>query len=156
MKTKFIVFAMFFFCCLAAPIQAESYFLLQQYDEEVFHPYPGYTSLDPQTEGFSEPRFRQRFFLNLELPPFEFDHVLLPLILIRFDVRIRGRSPEKSGHFDPLSIDMGGGLIWGFGNWSFTIFGSSEHFFNIKNDPGGGYNYAELRYDIPFSRSTTK
>ena len=116
MKTKSIVLATFFFFCLTVTVQAESYFLVRQYDDAVFHPYPGYTSLDPQTEGFSEPKFRQRFILNLELPPFDFDHALLPLILIRFDVRIWGRSDENSGHFNPLSIDMGGGAIWRLGN----------------------------------------
>lgn len=152
MKAKSIVLAMLFCCCFAAAARAESFILFRQYDRDVFHPYEGYTLDDTRIGGF-RPTFRQRFTLNLELKPFA--HIALPGILVRFDVKLReSAGSDEPGHFNPLSTDMGGGALWKFGNWVFTIFGSSEHFFNGESN-GQSYNYAEVKYIISWPWRTT-
>ena len=145
MKVKSVMLVMLFCYCFAAAAQAESFMLFRQYDRDIFYTYEGYTLDDTQTGGF-RPTYNKRFILNLELRLFS--HVALPDILIRYDVKIReSGGSDEPGHFNPLSIDMGGGAFWKFGNWIFTIFGSSEHFFNAE-DHGQGYNYVELKYII--------
>ena len=116
----------------ALPAAAEplSYIELQWYDRPIADP-PAHI-LVPQP-GFIEvgrPRTQADFFYRLRVDV----HLEFPVVaawpwlraLARTQTLVRGPGSEL-GHFNPVSVDLGGGLVLDFEPWTISLLASSKH-----------------------------
>lgn len=72
--------------------------------------------------------YRWRLLLNLESAPLEGAPWLR--LLARIEILSR-RASDEPGHFEPLTSDLGGGLVLARGAWSLRLLLSSRHCMDV-------------------------
>ncbi|MDH4225889.1 MAG: hypothetical protein OEW12_09610 [Deltaproteobacteria bacterium] len=124
----------------------QSYVAFRYYDRPLFYPYEGYTADHKSTPGGKagfDPTYRYRAMVNLELG-------MTPLLengyaLVRVDVKLRQPSETEVAHFNPLAVDMGGGMLFRLPLMDVVGFWGNEHYFNDETHIRD-YGYLEVRH----------
>jgi hypothetical protein len=86
--------------------------------------------------------YRWRLLLHLESAPLE--GVPWLRLLARIEILSR-RASDEPGHFEPLTSDLGGGLVLARGAWSLRLLLSSRHCMDVLCD-GDAYNSLTVRW----------
>ena len=121
-------------------LQAESFVLLRWNDRRVDD---GWDRFKERTIGY-----RYSLLINLELNPFKSEEFVVPKILILNEFRLYGRLKNEIGHFEPLNIDSGGGLIFENQKTEVRVVFTSKHYLGEFYAETQSYNYVTLKYSF--------
>ena len=85
---------------------------------------------------------RLRGFGRIEMPSLSVGPVVP---FVRIEALARG-AEDDPGHLTPLWVDLGAGVGWSMGPWTWAILLSSEHCFDRECPGVNAYNAFTVRY----------
>ncbi len=119
---------------------AESFVLLRWNDRRVDD---GWDRFKERTIGY-----RYSLLINLELDPFKSEEFIVPKILVLNEFRLYGQLKNEIGHFEPLNLNSGGGLIFRNQETEVRMVFTSKHYLGEFYAETQSYNYVTLKYSF--------